>query len=358
MGKHNFSAGPAILPKSVMEQASKAVIELDDIGLSLIEISHRSKEFSAIMEEARAKALQLLGLSSDEYTALFLQGGASTQFLMVPYNFLPRNGTAAYVDTGSWSTKAIKEAKGFGNVNVVGSSKEDGFNHIPKGMEVPAEAAYLHITSNNTIYGTQYQQYPKTSVPVVVDMSSDIFCRKIDAAQFDIIYAGAQKNMGAAGTTLVVVKRSWLEKTADRHIPSMLSYKVHDGKDSMFNTPPVFAVYTSLLTMRWIEAQGGVAEVEKTNRAKAKILYDIIDNSSLFNGHAVAEDRSLMNVTFTIDDEELSAAFLQECTDNGISGIKGHRSVGGFRASIYNAMPMESVEVLAGLMKDFETRKA
>lgn len=354
MKKHNFSPGPCILPKEVMQKAAEAVVELDDLGLSLIEISHRSKEFVAIMEEARALALELLGLEGKGYKALFLQGGASLQFVMVAYNLLEHKG--GYLNTGTWSTKAIKEAKLFGEVDEVASSADKGFNYIPKGYSVPGDLDYFHLTSNNTIYGTQIKEIPETPVPLICDMSSDIFSREMDFGAFDLIYAGAQKNMGPAGATLVVIKESILGKVS-RKIPSMLDYGVHLAKDSMYNTPPVFAVYTSLLTLRWLRDLGGIPAIEEVNDKKASLLYSEIDLNPLFQGYAAKEDRSPMNATFTLTDPSLKDTFDAMWKEAGINGLNGHRSVGGYRASMYNALTLESVGVLVDVMSDLE-RKA
>ncbi len=351
MKKHNFSAGPCILPQEVLNQASKAVINFNDLDLSLIEISHRSADFVAVMERAQNLVLELMDLKDKGYSALFLQGGASLEFLMVPYNLLKENGKSAYLDTGAWSSKAIKEAKLFGETEVVASSKDKNYNYIPKGYTIPNDIDYLHITSNNTIYGTQIKEFPKTDALLVCDMSSDIFSRKLDFTQFDLIYAGAQKNMGPAGTTLVVLKNEILGKTG-RKIPSMLDYQIHISKESMFNTPPVFPVYVSMLTLQWLKDLGGIDAIEKINNDKAGILYDEIDRNPLFEGAATKEDRSNMNVTFLLTDESKKEKFDQMCKDAGINGVKGHRSVGGYRASIYNAMPKESIQVLVDLMKE------
>ncbi|MER3317414.1 MAG: 3-phosphoserine/phosphohydroxythreonine transaminase [Allomuricauda sp.] len=353
MKKHNFSAGPCILPAEVMLKASEAVLELDGIGLSLIEISHRSKEFVAIMEKARSLALELLGLEGKGYQALFLQGGASMQFLMTAFNLLDKK--AGYVNTGTWSQKAIKEARLFGDIVEVASSQEDNFKYIPKGFDIPSELDYLHLTSNNTIYGTQFKEFPKTDVPLVCDMSSDIFSRQMDFSQFDLIYAGAQKNMGPAGTTLVVVKEDILGKVS-RKIPSMMDYSVHVAKDSMFNTPPVFAVYVSMLTMQWLKDLGGIAAIEEINERKANLIYSEIELNPVFSGFAAKEDRSNMNATFNITDDELKDVFDEMCKEAGISGINGHRSVGGYRASMYNALPLESVGVLVDIMSELEKK--
>jgi phosphoserine aminotransferase len=353
MKKHNFSAGPSILPKEVMQKASEAVLELDGIGLSLIEISHRSKEFVAIMEKARSLALELLELEGKGYQALFLQGGASMQFLMTAFNLLEKK--AGYVNTGTWSQKAIKEARLLGEIVEVASSQEQNFNHIPKGYKVPKDLDYLHLTSNNTIYGTQIKEFPETDVPLVCDMSSDIFSRQLDFSKFDLIYAGAQKNMGPAGTTLVVVKEDILGRVS-RKIPSMLDYKVHLSKESMFNTPPVFAVYVSMLTLQWLKDLGGIAAIEEINERKANLIYSEIELNPVFSGIAAKEDRSIMNATFNITDDELKDEFDAMCKEAGISGINGHRSVGGYRASMYNALPIESVGVLVDIMSELEKK--
>ncbi len=352
MKKYNFSAGPCILPQEVLKKASEAIVNLNGIDLSLIEISHRSKEFIEVMENARSLVKELLNLPKG-YSVLFLQGGASLEFLMAAYNLMKVDGKAAYLDTGAWSSKAIKEAKLFGNVEIFASSKDEGYNYIPKNYNVPTDTDYVHITSNNTIFGTQLKEFPKTNAPLVCDMSSDIFSREIDFSQFDLVYAGAQKNIGPAGTTIVIVKDEILGKTG-RTIPSILDYQVHISKDSMFNTPPVFAVYVSMLTLQWLKDLGGVKEVEKINNAKAALLYNEVDRNSLFKGFAAVEDRSNMNVTFNLTDETHKAVFDKLWNDAGISGIKGHRSVGGYRASIYNAMPTEGIQTLVDAMQEFE----
>lgn len=353
MKKHNYSAGPSILPQEVFEKSAQAILNFNDSGLSILEISHRSKDFVAVMDEARALAIELLGLEGKGYQALFLAGGASLEFLMIPYNLMKENGKAAYLDSGTWASGAIKEAKFFGETVVVASSKEDNYNYVPKGYEIPSDADYFHCTSNNTIFGTQMKTFPKTNVPVVCDMSSDIFSRAIDFTQFDIIYAGAQKNMGPAGTTLVVIKEEIIGKNG-RAIPSMLDYAKHIKAESMFNTPPVFPVYASLLTLKWIKSKGGVAAVEKLNDAKAALLYGEIDRNPLFQGAAKVEDRSQMNVTFLLNNPEHTETFDKMWKEAGISGLPGHRSVGGYRASIYNAMPIESVQVLVDVMQALE----
>lgn len=353
MKKHNYSAGPCILPQEVFEKSAQAILDFNNSGLSILEISHRSKDFVAVMDEARALVLELLGLEGKGYQALFLAGGASLEFLMVPYNLMKEGGKAAYLDSGTWATAAIKEAKFFGETVVVASSKEDNYTYVPKGYEIPADADYFHCTSNNTIFGTQMKEFPKTNVPLVCDMSSDIFSRELDFSQFDIIYAGAQKNMGPAGTTLVVIKEEIIGKNG-RNIPSMLDYAKHVKAESMFNTPPVFPVYASLLTLRWIKEKGGIAAVEKLNNAKAELLYNEIDRNPLFKGAAVTEDRSNMNVTFLLTNPEHTETFDKMWKEAGISGLPGHRSVGGYRASIYNAMPIESVQVLVDVMQALE----
>ena len=349
--KHNFGAGPGILPHEVLKQAAEAVVDFNGTGLSLLEISHRSAEFEAVLDEAVKLVKELLNVP-EGYSVLFLQGGASTQFAMVPYNLLPDGGKAAYLESGVWANKALKEAKFFGEVAVVATSKESNFTYIPKDFEIPADAAYFHFTSNNTIYGTQLHKFFKSPVPVICDMSSDIFSREINVADFGIIYAGAQKNMGPAGTTLVIVKDDILGKT-DRKIPAMLNYQTQIEGGSMYNTPPVFAIYVSMLTLKWLKAKGGVAGIQKLNEAKAKALYEEIDRNPLFKAVAAEEDRSLMNVCFVAENPELEKPLLKLCDEKGIVGIKGHRSVGGFRASIYNALPITSIHVLIDAMREF-----
>lgn len=353
MKKHNFSAGPCILPKEVLLQASEAVMDFNGSGLSLIEISHRSKDFVAVMEKARSLALELLGLEGQGYEALFLQGGASTQFLMTAYNLLENK--AGYLNTGTWSDKAIKEAKLFGDVMEVGSSKDENFKYIPKGYTVPEGLDYLHLTSNNTIFGTQIKKFPKTDAPLICDMSSDIFSRQLDFSQFDLIYAGAQKNMGPAGATLVVVKQDILGKVS-RKIPSMLDYQVHITKESMFNTPSVFAVYTSMLTLEWLKNLGGIAAIEEINNKKAQLLYSEIELNPVFNGYANKADRSNMNATFNLSDDKLKGEFEKLLEEAGINGLNGHRSVGGYRASMYNALSLESVGILVDVMSEMERK--
>lgn len=355
---HNFSAGPSILPQEVFKQASQAVINFNDTGLSILEMSHRSKEFVSVMDEARSLVKEILGLG-DDYEVLFLQGGASLGFLISAYNMQRENKRAAYISTGSWASKAYKEGKWLGIAEEVASSKPENFNHIPKEYTVGNDFDYLHYTSNNTIFGTQYQSIPDVNVPLVCDMSSDIFCREVDATKFDLIYAGAQKNMGPAGTTLYIAKKSAIgASTAD--IPTMLNLKTHAEKDSMFNTPPVFAVYVSMLVLRWIK-ETGLKQIGDNNQAKADLLYGEVDRNTMFDGTAAKEDRSIMNACFVLNeglDESLNQDFLSMCTEAGISGVKGHRSVGGFRASMYNALPIESVQALVDVMQEFENKHA
>lgn len=355
MKKHNYSAGPCILPQEVFEKSAQAVLNFNDSGLSILEISHRSKDFVAVMEEARTLALELLGLENKGYQALFLQGGASLEFLMVPYNLMKTNGKAAYLDSGTWASSAIKEAKHFGETIIVASSKEDNYTYIPKNYEIPADADYFHCTSNNTIFGTQMKSFPETDVPLVCDMSSDIFSRQIDFSKFGLIYAGAQKNMGPAGTTLVIVKEEILGKTG-RTIPGILNYQQHIAKESMYNTPSVFAVYCSMLTLQWLKNLGGIAAIEKINEQKAALLYAEIERNPLFKGTASAEDRSYMNATFLLSNPEHQEIFDKLWKEAGISGLNGHRSVGGYRASMYNALPLESVQVLVDVMKELENK--
>ncbi|WP_372794260.1 3-phosphoserine/phosphohydroxythreonine transaminase [Lutibacter sp.] len=354
MKKHNFSAGPCILPQEVLKKSAEAIIDFNGLGLSLIEVSHRGKDFVDVMEKTRNLVKELLNLP-EGYSVLFLQGGASLEFLMTPYNLLKEGGKAAYLDTGVWAAKAIKEAKLLGDIEVIASSKDKVYNYIPKNYTVPTDVDYVHCTSNNTIYGTQIKEFPKTDSLLVCDMSSDIFSRVLDFSKFDLIYAGAQKNMGPAGTTLVVIKDEILGKTG-RTIPAMLDYQSHIKADSMFNTPAVFPVYVSMLTLEWMKSLGGIAAIEKFNEAKAAILYAEIDRNPFFKGFAEVEDRSLMNVTFNLTNEDNKDAFDNLWNAVGISGIKGHRSVGGYRASIYNAMPIESVQVLVDAMQELENQ--
>jgi len=356
MKPHNFSAGPGILPEEVLKQASEACINFDNMNLSLLEISHRSKNYEKVMDEARSIIKELFEVG-DEYEVIYLGGGASTQFAMIPYNLLTESGYAAYVNTGVWASKAIKESKIIGNTKVIASSEDKKFNYIPKGFEIPADADYLHVTSNNTIYGTQIKEFPKTNIPLVCDMSSDIFSRKVNAKDFSLIYAGAQKNMGPAGATMVMVRKDVLGKTG-RKMLSMLDYQVHIKGDSMYNTPPVFPIYVTLLTLQWLKKNGGIAWIEKINQQKADLLYNEIDRNSLFFGTVEKADRSNMNVCFLTNKPELEPEFDKIWKDANISGIRGHRDVGGYRASLYNALPLLSVEVLVDTMKEFEKKFA
>lgn len=353
---HNFSAGPGILPAEVLKQASEACINFDNLNLSLLEISHRSKNYEKVMDEARSIVKELFEVG-DEYEVLYLGGGASLQFAMVPYNLLRTDGYAAYVNTGVWATKAIKEAKMIGDTKVIASSEDKKFNYIPKGYDIPKDADYLHITSNNTIYGTQIKEFPNSPIPVVCDMSSDIFSKKVDAKKFDLIYAGAQKNMGPAGSTMIMVKKDALGKTG-RKMLSMLDYQVHIKGGSMYNTPPVFPIYVTLLTLQWLKKNGGIAWIEKVNQQKSDAIYNEIDRNSLFYGTTAVEDRSQMNVCFLMNKPELEPEFDKFWKEAGISGIRGHRDVGGYRASLYNALPLESVNVLVDVMKAFEKKFA
>jgi phosphoserine aminotransferase len=348
---HNFSAGPAILPQSAIDASIQALQNFSGTGLSLLEVSHRSKEYEAVVAEACQLVKDILKLGSD-YEVIFLQGGASLQFDMIPMNFLPAGKSAAYVNTGVWASRAIKEAKMFGDVNVLASSEDKNFSYIPKDYSIPADAAYYHCTSNNTIYGTEMFSFPACPVPLICDMSSDIFSRPFDASKFDMIYAGAQKNMGPAGTTLVIIKKSFLEK-ANAKVPTMLNYKIHIENGSMYNTPSVFAIFVCMHTLRWIKEMG-LEAMEIRNKAKADLLYAEIDRNSMFMGTVAKEDRSRMNVNFILNDKAHEEPFLKFCAAKNLSGLKGHRSVGGLRASLYNALPIESVQVLVDAMQEYE----
>lgn len=353
--KHNFGAGPCILPQEVFKEAAAAVLDFN--GLSILEVSHRSAEFIDVMEEARELVKKALNVPAG-YTVLYLQGGASLGFLITAMNMCGKNKKAAYLNTGVWSTKAIKEGKNAGlDINVIASSEDKNFNYIPKNYTVPTDCDFLHFTSNNTIFGTQFKEFPKSSIPVVCDMSSDIFSKEIKVADFDIIYAGAQKNLGPAGATLFIVKESILGKSTHPNIPTYLDLNTHFKKDSMFNTPPVFPIYVAMLNLRHLMKNGGVADMEKRNNAKAALIYAEIDNNPLFEGTTAVEDRSNMNVTFVMKDESLMPEFNKVWTDAGIIGLKGHRDVGGYRASIYNALEIDSVKVLTDLMRDFAQKK-
>jgi phosphoserine aminotransferase len=355
---HNFNAGPSILPKEVFRDASQAIVDFNNTGLSILELGHRTETFQAVMDEAIALAKELMQLD-DQHDVLFLHGGASTQFFQVPMNLLNEQEVAAYTDTGVWASKAIREAKVFGHVEVVCSSKDKNYTYLPKQFTVAKTSKYLHLTTNNTIYGTQWHDFSpfyEAGVSLVADMSSDILSRRMDFNKFDFIYAGAQKNVGAAGVNMVIVNKKILGKVS-RPLPTMMDYRVHIENGSMLNTPPVFAVYVCMLTLRWLKGQGGVAAIEKINEQKAGLLYNTIDSLPVFRGTVAPEDRSRMNVCFVMDNAELEKEFLTVCKQNGMVGVKGHRSVGGFRVSLYNAMPLSSVEALSDLMKDFAKRK-
>lgn len=355
---HNFNPGPSILPKEVFEEASRAILNFNDSGLSILEIGHRTPAFQSVMDEARQLVREMMKLD-DDHEVLFLHGGATTQFMQVPMNLLSANEMAAYTDTDIWGSKAIKEAKIFGHVETVASSKEDNYTYLPKGFHVPATSKYLHITTNNTIYGTQWRDldpFYAYGVPLVADMSSDILSREIDFNRFSFIYAGAQKNVGAAGVNLVVVDKKILG-TIDRKIPTIMDYRVHIENGSMMNTPPVFAVYICMLTLRWLKNNGGVAAAEKRNEAKAELFYDTLDSIPLYRGTVQKEDRSHMNAVFVMDNTEIENEFAALCKKEGMYGVKGYRTVGGFRISMYNALPIESVVVLTDLMKHFAQTK-
>lgn len=354
MKKHNFYAGPSVLTPYTIQKTADAVLNFADMDLSILEISHRSKQFQAVMDEAQALTKELLQLP-DDYHVLFLGGGASLQFCMVPFNLLEKK--AAYINTGTWATNAIKEAKIFGEVEVLASSEDTKFNYIPKDFTIPSDVDYFHFTSNNTIYGTEIRKDFDSPVPVVCDMSSDIFSRVFDPTKYGLIYAGAQKNLAPSGVTIVIIKEDLLGKVS-RPIPTMLDYRTHIKKGSMFNTPPVLPIYSALMTLRYYKEQGGVKEMERRDLEKAAILYDEIDRNKLFRGTVAEDDRSIMNVCFVMNPDyaELEKDFFEFATAKGIVGIKGHRSVGGFRASLYNALPKESVEVLVDAMKEFEAK--
>ena len=353
MKQHNFGSGPAILPEEVFQEASMAVKDFNQQGLSILEISHRSDAFQSILNEAVALTRSIYQID-EAFEVLFLSGGASSQFFMTAMNLLGQNETASFLDTGSWSTKAIKEAQLFGNVQVVASSKDSNYTYIPKRYEISSNTKYLHITSNNTIYGTQMKAFPNISVPLVADMSSDIFSRPIDWTKFDLVYGGAQKNLGPAGTTLVIVRKSALGKV-ERSIPTMLDYRTHIKRNSAFNTPPVFPIYVAMLNLRWLQEQGGIAQMNSQSHLKATTLYEALDASPCFKPKVNEEDRSIMNVTFELMPAylPLQDTFLEWCKAANCVGLKGHRTVGGFRASIYNAMPAQSVEVLTDVIEKF-----
>ena len=355
---HNFNAGPSVLPKEVFEQASQAILDFNNTGLSILEIGHRTKMFEAVLDEAVSLLKELMQLNAD-HEVLFLHGGASTQFFQVPMNLLDEKRAAAYTDTGVFASKALKEAKHFGAVKIVCSSKAENYNHLPKQFDVPGDVSFLHLTTNNTIEGTQWQDlslFYKMGVPLVADMSSDILSRQLDFNAFDLIYAGAQKNIGAAGVNVVVVNKKALGKVG-RVLPSMLDYREHIAAGSMLNTPPVFAIYVCMLTLRWLKDSGGIAELEKRNGEKAALIYDTIDRIPLIRGTVAKEDRSRMNACFVFQDASLEKEFLQTCKDENLIGVQGHRSVGGFRISLYNALELSSVQLLSDIMHDFARRK-
>jgi len=351
---YNFNAGPAILPQEVLVKSQKELLNFNNCGMSVMEISHRSKDYEAINDSAISLFKELMGLG-DDYHVLFMGGGASTQFAVIPMNFLSKSKTASYVDTGAWSGKAVKEAKLFGNVHLAASSKEKHHSYIPalKDSDFPKDSVYLHITSNNTIFGTQWHQFPTTSVPLVCDMSSDILSRQLDYKSFSLIYAGAQKNLGPAGVTVVIIKNDLLQKCSD-NIPTIFNYKTHAENKSLYNTPPVFPIYMVNLVLEWIKNNGGLEAIEKTNRAKQEAIYDALgQNSDYYKGHAETSSRSWMNITFRLPSEELEEKFAKEAKSGGFVGLKGHRSVGGIRVSLYNALPLEGAQKLAEFMQRF-----
>jgi phosphoserine aminotransferase len=355
MRAYNFNAGPAAIPLPVLERAQKELVNFQNTGMSVMELSHRSKDYEEVHNRANSLLRELLGIP-DTYEVLFLQGGASLQFTMIPMNFLPENKTAHYILSGAWSEKALKEAKLFGETRILASSKEENYTTIPSfSLEgVEEDGAYVHITSNNTIYGTQWNEYPTSPIPLIADMSSDILCKEIDVEKFSLIYAGAQKNLGPSGVTVVIVKKDFLE-TARTNVPTILSYATHSKNNSLFNTPPTFAIYMLSLVLEWVKEQGGVKSIQKLNEEKAGYIYSAIEESDgFYKGHATKDSRSLMNITFTLPNEELTKKFLQEAKDRNFIGLAGHRSVGGCRASAYNAVPKEACEALANFMKEFK----
>ena len=356
MKMYNFNSGPAVLPAEVLQQASEAVINFDNLGLSILEIGHRTDWFINVLEEAKSLIKELMQLD-DSYEVLYLHGGATTQFMQVPMNLLGDDDIAAYCDNGIWGSKAIKEAKLFGNVHVACSSKDRNHTYIPRELSVPQQSKYLHYTTNNTVEGTQWQFIPEANVPLIADMSSDIFSREFPFSKFSLIYAGAQKNAGAAGTTIVVIKKDILGKI-QRSIPSILDYRNHIEAKSLINTPPVFAIYVSMLTLRWIKNEGGLRVMEQRTHERADLFYETLDSLHVFEGKVDKRDRSLMNATFTTVNPEHEKLFLDECKQNGMVGVKGHRSVGGLRVSMYNALPLSSVKVLCDLMSDFDKKHA
>ena len=352
--KHNFNAGPSILPKEVFEEASRAMLDFNGTGLSILEIGHRTPLFEEVLQEAVSLVRELMQLN-EQKEVLFLHGGASTQFFQIPMNFLPRDKKAAYLDAGVWGMKAIKEAQKFGNVDVVASSKDKNYSYIPKAYSIPADAVYFHYTTNNTIEGTQMKDIPFATVPLIADMSSDILSCEMDFNKFSLIYAGAQKNIGAAGVNLVVIDKAFAE-TASGLLPSMMDYRQHIANGSMLNTPPVFAIYVCLLTLRWLKKKGGISAIEKLNTEKSNLLYTTLEASPLFDLPVAAADRSHMNAVFTMKDPELEKLFLEQCKAEGMIGVKGHRSVGGFRISMYNALPIESVKAFTDLIHVFSNQ--
>ena len=351
MKKHNFNSGPSILPQEVLEEASRSIIEFNGTGLSLLELGHRTSFFVDVIDEARSLVKELMNLS-DNHEVLFLHGGATSQFMQVPMNLLDSNQTAAYCDNGIWGNKALKEASFFGKVNVVASSADKNHTYIPKDFQVPADSRYLHITTNNTVEGTQWHHFPQTSVPVIADMSSDIFSRPLPYNEYGLIYAGAQKNMGAAGVSLVVIRKDLLENIR-KPIPAIMDYRKHVQANSLMNTPPVFAVYVALLTLRWIKKEGGLAEMEKRSIQRANLLYTTIDSLPVFTSYIAKEDRSMMNAVFFLTDPAQEPGFLELCKKEGMVGVKGYRTVGGIRVSMYNAMSLESVQAFCDLAKQF-----
>ena len=351
MKKHNFNSGPSILPQEVLEEASRSIIEFNGTGLSLLELGHRTSFFVDVIEEARSLVKELMNLS-DNHEVLFLHGGATSQFMQVPMNLLDSNQTAAYCDNGIWGNKALKEASFFGKVNVVASSADKNHTYIPKDFQVPADSRYLHITTNNTVEGTQWHHFPQTSVPVIADMSSDIFSRPLPYNEYGLIYAGAQKNMGAAGVSLVVIRKDLLENIS-KPIPAIMDYRKHVQANSLMNTPPVFAVYVALLTLRWIKKEGGLVEMEKRSIQRANLLYTTIDSLPVFTSYIAKEDRSMMNAVFFLTDPAQETGFLELCKKEGMVGVKGYRTVGGVRVSMYNAMSLESVQAFCDLAKQF-----
>ncbi|UHA60377.1 3-phosphoserine/phosphohydroxythreonine transaminase [Metabacillus litoralis] len=359
MRAYNFNAGPAAIPLPVLERAQKELVNFNNTGMSVMELSHRSKDYEEVHNRANSLLRELLGIP-DNYEVLFLQGGASLQFTMIPMNFLKSGQTAHFITTGSWSEKALKEAKTFGETRILASSKDENYTHIPTNYSLNdvENGAYLHITSNNTIFGTQWKEYPESPIPLIADMSSDILCTEIDVEKFDLIYAGAQKNLGPSGVTVVIVKKEFLE-TANEDVPTILKYSTHSKNNSLYNTPPTFAIYMLSLVLEWVKEQGGVKQIQQINEEKAGYIYSAIDESNgFYKGHAEKDSRSLMNITFTLQNEELTKKFLQEAKERQFIGLAGHRSVGGCRASTYNAVPKEACEALAKFMTEFKNQNS